>query len=279
MTSNELGMTQNDSEEIKTLQIEGNLMKVSVGSSSVIGKRNSQQDAVKADSDYVYAEEGKGIAILCDGMGGLSGGEKASNLCAEMVHKMFHEKKESTSIAQFYAAAITKADEAVAALCDANGNPMRAGTTMVSVVIDNGDLHWASVGDSRIYIQRGVEMVQLTQDHNYLMLLNQKVKNGQLSQEEADSNPKKEALISYIGINGVQYVSRNATPLKLVKGDHIILCSDGLYRSVTEEELKQIMLCFRGDMESAAEALTQLALSKGKRHQDNTSVIVLEYQG
>ena len=279
MTSNELGMTQNDSEEISTLQIEGNLLKVSVGTSSIIGKRNSQQDAIKADSDYVYAEEGRGIAILCDGMGGLAGGEKASNLCVDMVHKMYHEKGENTTIAQFYAKAISQADEAVAALRDSAGNPMRAGTTMVSVVIDNGDLYWASVGDSRIYIQRGPEMLQLTRDHNYYMLLMEKVKNGQLSQEEADSNPKKEALISYIGINGVQYINRNASPLKLEKGDHIILCSDGLYRSVTDEELKQILLCFRGDMESAAEALTQLAMSKGKRHQDNTSVIVLEYQG
>ncbi len=277
MTDKQIENPQEAAEDLSTLHIDGNVSQVNVGKSSVIGRRDSQQDAIKTDGDYVFAEEGRGIAVLCDGMGGLSGGEKASNLCVDLVHKLYHEMAQNGDIALFYSRAISQADEGVVALRDENGNPLRAGTTMISVVIDDGKLHWASVGDSRIYIQRRNEILQLTKDHNLLMLLNEKVKNGQMTQEEANRDPKREALISYIGINGVRYVSRNRVPLELEPGDHIILCSDGLYRSVGEQEMLQIVQCFAGDMDSAAEAMTQLAMSKGNRHQDNTSVVILEF--
>lgn len=278
MTNKEFDLPKDNMGDLHTIQIDADEMQVYVGTSSVIGRRREQQDAVKADSDYAFAEEGQGIAVLCDGMGGLSGGERASKLCSETVYNAFHKKSAEMSVAQFYADCINRADEAVAALKNDAGAPLNAGTTMVSVIIEDGKLHWASVGDSRIYVQRGKEIVCVTRDHNLLMLLNEKVKRGEMTREEADSDPKKEALISYIGINGVRYVDRNSAPMDLVSGDHIVLCSDGLYRTVTEQEMLQILRCFAGDAKNAAEALTQLALSKRNPHQDNTSVIVLEYK-
>lgn len=278
MTNKEFNVPNDAMEDLHTVMIDANEMQVYVGISSVIGSRHEQQDATKADSDYVFAEKGQGIAVLCDGMGGLSGGERASKLCSETVFNSYHKKSAEMSIAQFYSDCISRADEAVAALKNDAGALLNAGTTMVSVVIEDGKLHWASVGDSRIYIQRGKELVCITRDHNLLLLLNEKVKRGEITQEDADSNPKKEALISYIGVNGVRYVDRNSRPMELENGDHIILCSDGLYRTVTEEEMVQILRCFSGDAKNAAEALTQLALSKRNPHQDNTSVIVLEYK-
>lgn len=278
MTNGGYDLPKDDMEDLHTVMIDADEMQVYVGISSVIGRRHEQQDAVKADSDYAFAEEGRGIAVLCDGMGGLSGGERASRLCSDTVYNAFHEMPDGISISQFYAECISRADEAVSALKSDAGTPLNAGTTMVSVVIEDGMLHWASVGDSRIYIQRGGEIACLTHDHNLLMLLNEKVKRGEITQTEADSDPKKEALISYIGVGGVRYIDRNSRPMELQNGDHIILCSDGLYRTVTEREMAQIVRCFAGETESAAEALTQLALSKRNPHQDNTSVIVLEYR-
>lgn len=278
MTNREYDLLNDDMEDLHTVMINADRMQVSVGISSVIGRRQEQQDAVKADSDYAFSEEGRGIAVLCDGMGGLSGGERASKLCSEIVYNAFREQPDGTPISQFYAECISRADEAVSALKNDVGMPLNAGTTMVSIVVEDGKLHWASVGDSRIYIQRGGEIACLTRDHNLLMLLNEKVKRGEMTQAEADSDPKREALISYIGVGGVRYIDRNSRPMELQDGDHIILCSDGLYRTVTESEMAQIVRCFAGETESAAEALTQLALSKRNPHQDNTSVIVLEYR-
>lgn len=252
---------------------------VNIGTSSIIGRRKEQQDAIKSDSYYSYAENGKAISVLCDGMGGLVGGEKASALCSSIVYDTFHSDTMFPSIPMFYKSVIFQSDEEVRMMKTDEGEQiLGAGTTLASVVIDNDKLYWASVGDSHIYIIRGNDILCITKEHNFLMLLNEKVKRGEITQEEADNNPKKEALISYIGIGGVHYVDMNGTGFQLLNGDHIVLCSDGLYRSISEEEIKQIVCDFGTEPQQAAEALTSLALSKNLKNQDNTSVIVIGFQ-
>lgn len=269
----------NDDDGLFTLRLEDGSKNVYIGSFSVIGRRHKQQDAIKTDTYYTYIEKGKAIAVLCDGMGGLNGGEKASALCSEIVHSNFHNDAEFNSIPEFYRAAIWQADEKISTMRNERNEKLCAGTTLVSVVVDGDKLFWASVGDSRIYIIRRGKILCITQDHNYLMILNEKVKNGEISQNEADSHPKKEALISYIGMGGVKYIDMNVKAFELLDGDDIVLCSDGLYRTVSEEEIVQIVLSFGNDPQQAAEALTVLALSKKRRDQDNTSAVVINYRG
>jgi protein phosphatase len=165
----------------------------------------------------------------------------------------------------------------VSELTNENGRPLNAGTTLACVAIIDNDLYWASVGDSRIYIVRGDEMVQVTEDHNYGMILSQKVKQGLLTEDEANSHPKREALISYIGMNGVRHIDLNSKPFRLWDGDHILICSDGFYRCVEDAETLSVIRDFSADMTEAAEALTSLALSKHKKNQDNTTVILIGY--
>lgn len=252
---------------------------VYIGTSSVIGRRSEQQDAIKSDTFYSYAENGKAISVLCDGMGGLVGGGKASKLCSSIVYETFHGDTMFPSIPAFYKSVIFQSDEEVRMMKTDDGNQiLGAGTTLASVVVENDRLYWASVGDSHIYIVRGDDILCITQDHNFLMLLNEKVKRGEITQEEADSNPQKEALISYIGIGGIRYVDMNTTGFHLLDGDHVVLCSDGLYRSLSEDEIKQVVCNFGNETQQAAEALTALALSKNLRNQDNTSVVVIGYQ-
>lgn len=266
-------------EDMHTVMLDEFDKNVYIGTSSIIGRRKEQQDAIKSDTFYSYAENGKAISVLCDGMGGLLGGEKASALCSSIVYNTFHGDTKFSSIPMFYKSVIYQSDEEVKMIrTDEGSQILGAGTTLVSVVIEDDQLYWASVGDSRIYIIRGNDILCITKDHNFLLLLNEKVKCGEITQEEADNNPKKEALISYIGIGGVHYVDMNIKGFHLLDGDHIILCSDGLYRSLSEDEIKQVVCNFGNDTQQAAEALTSLALSKNLRNQDNTSVIVIGYQ-
>lgn len=72
-----------------------------------------------------------------------------------------------------------------------------SGTTLVAVIAENNRLYWASVGDSRIYILRGRDMIQVTRDHNYMLRLQQMVDNGQMTLQEAQAKKQKEALISF----------------------------------------------------------------------------------
>ncbi len=262
-----------------TMMIDEQYKSVYVGISSVIGKRNGQQDTIKSDSCSSYANNGKMISVLCDGMGGLSGGERASTLCASIVYDTFHSGLKFVSIPTFFKSVIDESDEKVGLLKSNDGaQSIKAGTTLASVVIDDNQLYWASVGDSRIYIIRNNNILCVTKDHNFSMILNEKVKRGEISREEAENDKQKEALISYIGIGGVRYIDMNGKGLCLADKDYIVLCSDGLYRSLSDIEIKEIVCCFGAETQQAAEALTSYALNKNFKNQDNTSVVVIAYR-
>ncbi len=267
----------NNSNEIYTVRIDDFSSNLHIGSSSVIGKRKYQQDCIKTDDFYNYAENKSAIAVLCDGMGGMNGGELASECCASIVHKSFHEE-EFNSVLDFYKEVIALADEAVKYLKDEKGNPVsNSGTTMVSVVIEDDELYWASVGDSRVYIVRNNDILAVTKDHNLLMLLMTKVERGEITLEEAENDPKKEALTSYIGMGGVRFVDSNSKGVKLLDGDIIVLCSDGLYRALADAEIRDIVVSCGKETQTAADSLTRFAVDKGIPTQDNTSVVVIYY--
>lgn len=263
-------------ETVRTVLMDDEKSNISVGVSSVIGKRSEQQDTVRADDEYALTEYGKFIAVLCDGMGGLSGGKKASELCATLTKDLFHSEQNKYDVNTFYRSVITECDRRVSQLRDERGEPMRAGTTFASVVIQDDKLYWASVGDSHIYIIRNKRIGLIVNEHNYERELEEKVKKGEITRVEADNHPKKEALTSYIGMSGVKYIDLNAQPYELWDGDYVILCSDGLYRTVSDEEIRAIV-CGIGDAEDAAVCLTDYAMQAGKRFQDNTSVVVIQY--
>lgn len=277
--NNNSGMHEELIDDLHTVMLDEYETGVHIGVSSVIGRRQQQQDAVKADDFYSYIENERVIAVLCDGMGGLASGEKASECCSSVVYDAFHSGMPIHPIQNFYRSIIFYADEEVKSLKNEDGSPVvGAGTTLASVIIDGHDLYWGSVGDSRIYIVRGDQILCVTHDHNYLMILNQRVQQGEITREEAESDPQKEALVSYIGMGGIKYIDLNAKPVRLLNGDQIILCSDGLYRSVSEDEIKQIVTKHGKETQLAAEELTSFALSKNFKTQDNTSVVVISFE-
>lgn len=264
-------------DDIHTMELAGFKNSLDIGLSSVIGKRKEQQDTVLADDEYVYYERGKAIATLCDGMGGLSGGKLASSTCASILNNAFHDIGDTEDISLFYRKIIQKLDKEVRILRDDNGKVLNSGTTLISVAVNDGKLYWISVGDSRIYLIRKGRILCITHDHNYSMLLKQKVLKGQITKEEAENDPQKDALISYIGMGGVKYIDINTKPFVLADGDCLLLCSDGLYRTVDENEMLRIINSSKNDMRQAASSLTECAIGKNKKGQDNTSVITIQY--
>ena len=256
------------------------LNKILIGLETNIGKRKTQQDAaiVSTNDREENAEVQKTLAVLCDGMGGMEGGEKASNLCVNTIHKDFYDGKKIPDITQFLFDEIDKMDIEVADLCSDEGKPLKAGTTLVAVVIENNKLYWASVGDSRLYIIRDEEILQITKDHNYLMELMEMVEQKRITLEEALDDDDKEALVSYIGIGGIKYVDYNKNAFELLPGDCLIMCSDGLYRALDNEAIKQIVMASDGDMPETAKYLVEEAMKLGNKYQDNTTVITIKYQ-
>lgn len=171
--------------------------------------------------------------------------------------------------------AIRRADKAVAAIADESGRPMNAGTTLLAVIVKDGLVYWASVGDSRIYRIKNRRLEQLTRDHNYLMRLMERAKLGEISESAALSDPNREALISYIGMGNVELMDICASGQDLGRDDVILMCSDGLYKSLSKNEILNIILRDNKNKEAATDALTSAALAKKWMRHDNISVAVI----
>ncbi|MGN0436257.1 MAG: PP2C family protein-serine/threonine phosphatase [Wujia sp.] len=248
-------------------------LKIHMGISSIIGTQKNQQDTV-----FGHIEGDKAIAIVCDGMGGMNGGEIASQTAAKILAEDFFNLSLGEPIPQFFRREAYKMDEAVFSLTDSNNQPLNGGTTVVSVIVYENKLFWLSVGDSKIYIIRNGEIIAVNREHNYKLLLDSKLKKGLITEEEykAEEN-QAEALVSYIGIGNLNLMDINESPFELLEDDIVILCSDGLYKRLSDEEIMNIVMLEEPDMERAARRLTDVVMKRTKKAQDNTSLVLLQY--
>lgn len=243
-----------------------------MGNSSIQGTRKYQEDAI-----FGRVYQHKTLAILCDGMGGLDNGTMASNTAVNSIREAF-EQEEIEEVPLFFKQQAKIADEKVAMLTAEDGTQLSCGTTVVAVIARSNKLYWLSVGDSRIYIVRNQEILAVNEEHNYKAELNKMLMEGTITKEYYESEIYRgEALTSYIGVGNVSLMDVNEFPFELVPGDYVILCSDGMYRTLAEEEIYKIVTENEDDVQKAATELTDQVMKKGKKNQDNTSVIVMRY--
>lgn len=237
------------------------------------GTREYQQDAA-------YAEVGNGLgaAILCDGMGGLNGGEKASNLGVKHFVRDLKEAWPMASVPGFLVQEAKRLDRMVNGLVDEAGNRLNAGSTMVAAVIEAGLLYWVSVGDSRMYLLRDGSLTCLTAEHNYKTMLREKLEAGQISMDYYEAEiGQGEALTSYLGMGNISLIDVNQSPFSLRENDVLLLCSDGLYKTLNQEQIQALLEESGNDIVLAAERLIQTARRLGVRGQDNTTLILIKY--
>ena len=244
--------------------------------SSVIGARESQQDSCYVDVE----EDGNAIGIICDGMGGLAGGEIASQNAVRMFIEDYEQvRHELTNFYSFFLEEMIEIDSMVAELTDEAGNLLSAGTTLVAVSVKNGNFQWISVGDSKIYILRGDVLYSMAMEHNYLTQLNQRLREGSISEEEyASEVGRGAALISYLGMGNISLMDAYPKPVQLMDGDIILLCSDGLYKALTEQQITETIHSYPGNLDAAASALQEQAAMAAGVTQDNTSIVMLSYR-
>lgn len=247
---------------------------------SATGNRKYQQDAVYVTPSRILASNKKTrvIALVCDGMGGMSDGGRASRTAIQMMVQGFQkvEKAPEFNIPLFFQQGIKTIDRVIYDFPKEDG--MGSGTTMVACIVEDNKLYWASVGDSRIYIIRGNQMQQVTRDHNYWLRLNEMVASGAMTMEEAMAQKKKEALISFLGIGNVSLMDINTSPFELRFGDVVMLCSDGITKTLPDEQIKTIITADAVKPEQKAEALVEAATHANSHSQDNTSVVLIHYQ-
>lgn len=238
---------------------------------SSVGDRENQQD-----SSFVSVNEDTLFGIVCDGMGGMNGGEKASALGVQIFAESFYQEKWENIPAALTGLA-KKADDAIFNLTE-NGKPMGAGSTAVGAVMRGGQLFWISVGDSRLYLYRKGQLLCPVKPHNYGTLLNEMLEEGKIGEEKwMEGQKKAEALISFLGIGGLERMEYNGNPFVLESDDLILLCSDGLYKSLPEICIREI-LGANLTLQQKAQKLISDACMRGRGRQDNTSAVIIRYR-
>jgi len=239
-----------------------------------LGDRERQEDSF-AFSDFTDNNlvKQKGVlAVVADGMGGLARGDRASQL-AVRVFLREHSHLEGIDFGQFLKSTIIRANYAVFDLAlDRSGREIDLGTTLVAAVVHSGKMYWVAVGDSLIYLYRNGLLKQLNREHIYANQLKVEVENGLISKKEADKHPERDYLTSYLGLPGLNEVASNPEPLALKAGDAVLLCTDGLTNSLSEDEMTAVL---RREVGNLAEELVDKALEKQKKHQDNITALVI----
>lgn len=248
-------------------------MQISPGNCQHIGARSSQQDAFGfSDKDDIpFLTHGGVLAIVADGMGGMSHGGEASHLTVKIYLQCYMEKLFDEAIPAAMSRALNEANQAVVNLSQEVGEE-NVGTTLVAAVVHDNALHWVSVGDSRLYLLRQGRLTQLTQDHVLAVELDRDAANGLISLADAQSHPERPALTSYLGLPELDLIDQNPEPFPLLAGDQLLLCSDGLYSAVDANE---IAACCNVDSQQLAEVLIATVLSKDRPGQDNLTVVIL----
>ncbi len=237
---------------------------VTVCAISLLGGRKTQQDVL----DYRLLPGGTLAAALCDGMGGLNGGEQAARTACDGFFAACGTAEPQT--AEEFRQIARQLDRRVAALRGAHGRPLEGGSTLVAALLGQGGLAWLAVGDSRIGLWRSGTLRWLNRLHNYRLELEEALRAGELSRDEYENElPRGQALVSYLGCGGLKYVDAR-TGLDWRPGDRLLLCSDGFADLLPSPALDALL---GGETDLAAAVLPRLE-EKGKSA-DNASAIVI----
>ena len=248
---------------------------VYVGKVHNIGRRSSQQDSFGISQDGpVLSASGKGLfAIVADGMGGLSnGGEVSARVTMSMMSSFDRMNGQERGDKQLLAM-LNQANDDVNAMLKSAGQG-KSGSTVVAVLLRGSLMSWITVGDSHIYLYREEALMQVNRDHVYSVELDEMAARGEISAQEAAGDPQRKALTSYIGMGKLAKIDRNIRPLQLKSRDRILLMTDGVFGTLTDEEITAAM---KLPVTESCNALDQMIQGKNRSAQDNYTALILEY--
>ena len=250
------------------------MLQVTIGAASDTGmKRKENQD----HHAYFPPEEGcvnrKGLLmVMADGMGGHSGGQIASKLAVETLMRSYY-RDDDEDIPRSLKRAFLEANNAVMTKGEADPALKGMGSTMTAAVFKKNRMFFAHVGDSRGYVITGDQMTQFTEDHSFVASL---VKAGAIKPEEAKDHPESNIITRAIGLKSDLTVDAPPEGMKLQNGQTVLLCCDGLWGVVPEEE---ILTAIKGhpDPDAACRKLIDMANANGGP--DNITVVIARVDG
>ena len=237
-----------------------------------IGARKDQQDSYGMTDPALYAQQGV-LALVADGMGGLANGKAVSSA---LVNTFLGEYRNMGEYGKPHETLLKLAISANQRINQMLVGQDRSGSTLVSVIIRDGCLYFLTVGDSRIYLYRNGALLQLNREHIYQEELAVKAMNCQVPLSQITGDRQAHALTSFFGSGCINHMDRNYEGIRLVPGDRIMLCSDGVFGTLSQAQMEYAL---SKDVKTAAEMLKDMVREAGKAHQDNNTGIILEYLG
>lgn len=245
---------------------DGGLRAVTVEKLHEQGARAGQQDCFFVSP----AEESAGLlAVVADGMGGLSNGDKVSQAAVSAMAQAFYRAQGTPQ--QVLLQLAEQANSAVNRLLGEDG-ACRSGSTLTAGLLRDGAFHYLSIGDSRICLYRQGVLYQLNREHVYRNELYIRYVNGEETLEGAAGHPKAAGLTSFLGMGLLKYIDLPAEPVAVLPGDRFILMSDGVYNALTRQELAAALEKGPGE---TAQALNDAIRAKGYQNQDNYTAVIL----
>jgi serine/threonine protein phosphatase PrpC len=241
------------------------------GLSDVGQSRAHNEDSFNIDLEH-------GFFLVADGMGGHGNGEVASSLTVEAVSEFLRNSEadvasplgSAPSISRTLRSAIEAGHDRVVEAVAEDQGLAGMGTTVVGLALGRESVSVAHVGDSRAYLLRDGTLHLVTEDHTWV---NEQVRAGYLSQDQARSHPLKSVVTRAIG--GEHCVDVDVQEIEVKSGDLFLLCSDGLTTMLSDAEIRTHLL-ESGDLDDCCAALVQHANDRGGV--DNITVVLLDFE-
>jgi serine/threonine protein phosphatase PrpC len=217
------------------------------------------------------------LFVVADGMGGAAAGELASAMASDLIYRHMATawaNDRTTTAAQFafrLKEAVELANAQIYSYAREHPEVRGMGTTVTAAGVFQGDLYLTQIGDSRGYLIRGSEAIQLTKDQSLMQRL---VEAGELTEHEAEQSERRNIILQALGPD--PRVKVDLTYQAIRRGDTLILCSDGLSGLVRREEFATLAQQ-HGDAQALCAALIDLANARGGP--DNITVVIARFDG
>ncbi len=240
-------------------------------SRSHVGDRDYQEDSCA----FAPGQESV-LAVLADGMGGHAAGDVASKLAVENFIEAFLSSNAQEHFR--FGSALASANLAIKRSIEQNPAQEGMGCTLTAVLATDEGLHWVSVGDSPLFIYQGGILTRLNEDHSMTPIIQAALKEGKISQAEADTHPKRNMLRSALMGDEIELIDLSKNPYRLKDGAIVISASDGLLtlsENQIRDELKKVRNLTSTEI---AQALVNAVLQQRRPRQDNVTVQVLKCQ-
>lgn len=219
-------------------------------------------------ADEAILREKGYLLLVADGMGGHQAGEVASRLAAETISQEYFKNGQG-SVEKNLSKAFTMANKKIYEMASANKSMRGMGTTCTSLVVTESTIYFGHAGDSRAYHYHNNQVNRITEDHTYVQEL---VRSGEITAKEAETHPKRNILTNAMGTKPELRVDTGKFDQGFKEKDRLLLCSDGLYDYLTDEELAG----FLSGMPLHETAIALINEAKKRGGHDNITVVLAE---